>query len=113
MSAETTMGYNAFGSGKPFTVGVEEQSFLVDPVTGRQANASMAVQARLGPVEGTVERELHACPIELITEVCNSAGLIALPRSAQGRGEAFTRPADRGARGGHFPGGPLWRSSSE
>jgi carboxylate-amine ligase len=63
-----------FGSGKPFTVGVEEELFLVDPVTGRQVNASAAVQERLGPVDGTVERELHACHVELITDVCHSAG---------------------------------------
>jgi carboxylate-amine ligase len=65
---------NRFGEGRPFTVGVEEELFLVDPVTGRQANASTAVQARLGPVEGTVERELHACQVELITGVCANAG---------------------------------------
>ena len=64
---------NAFGSGKPFTVGVEEELFLVDPVTGRQANASTAVQERLGPVQGTVERELHACQVELITDVSDTA----------------------------------------
>ncbi len=67
-------GENAFGSGEPFTVGVEEELFLVDPVTGRQTNASAAVQERLGPVDGTVERELHACQVELITDVCHSAG---------------------------------------
>ena len=49
-------------------VGVEEELFLVDPVTGRQANASAAVLERLGPVRGTVERELHACQVELITD---------------------------------------------
>jgi glutamate---cysteine ligase / carboxylate-amine ligase len=64
----------AFGTGAPFTVGVEEELFLVDPVTGRQANASAAVQERLGEVKGTVERELHACHVELITDVCDSAG---------------------------------------
>jgi len=48
--------------------------FLVDPVSGRQANASTSVVQRLGPVHGTVERELHACLIELITGVCRSAG---------------------------------------
>lgn len=65
---------NEFGSREPFTVGVEEELFLVDPVTGRQTNASTAVQQRLGPVNGTVERELHACQVELITDVCRSAG---------------------------------------
>jgi len=64
---------NAFGAGEPFTVGVEEELFLVDPVSGHQANASTAVQERLGPVDGTVERELHACQVELITDVCHDA----------------------------------------
>jgi len=66
-------GENAFGSGEPFTVGVEEELFLVDPLSGRQTNASAAVLERLGPVQGTVERELHACQVELITDVCASA----------------------------------------
>jgi carboxylate-amine ligase len=65
---------NAFGTGEPFSVGVEEELFLVDPVTGRQANSSKAVLERLGPVDGSVERELHACQVELITDVCRSAG---------------------------------------
>ncbi len=64
---------NTFGAGEPFTVGVEEELFLVDPVTGAQTNASTAVQERLGPVDGTVERELHACQVELITDVCHCA----------------------------------------
>jgi carboxylate-amine ligase len=65
---------DVFGSEKPFSVGVEEELFLVDPVTGRQVNASAAVLERLGPIEGTVERELHACQVELITDICASAG---------------------------------------
>jgi carboxylate-amine ligase len=73
VNADDEMG-GAFGSREPFTVGVEEELFLVDPVTGRQANASNAVQEWLGPVRGTVERELHACQVELITDVCSSAG---------------------------------------
>ncbi len=72
MSPEA-LSENEFGSREPFTVGVEEELFLVDPVTGRQTNASAAVQARLGPVTGTVERELHACQVELISDVCHSA----------------------------------------
>jgi glutamate---cysteine ligase / carboxylate-amine ligase len=63
-----------FGSGRPFSLGVEEELFLVDPVTGKQANASAAVLDRLGEVAGTVEQELHACQVELISEVCTSAG---------------------------------------
>jgi glutamate---cysteine ligase / carboxylate-amine ligase len=58
-----------FGSSEPFSVGVEEELFLVDPLTGRQTNTSEAVLKRLGEVEGTIERELHACQVELITNV--------------------------------------------
>ncbi|MGZ6725325.1 MAG: carboxylate--amine ligase, partial [Solirubrobacteraceae bacterium] len=52
---------HCFGFSEPFSVGVEEELFLVDPLTGRQTNSSAAVLERLGEVEGTVERELHAC----------------------------------------------------
>lgn len=58
-----------FGSGDSFSIGVEEELFLVDPVTGRQTNSSVAVLERLGETAGTVEQELHACQIELITNV--------------------------------------------
>jgi carboxylate-amine ligase len=66
----------AFGSGTPFTVGVEEELFLVDPLTGRQANASAAVLDRLDleGIRGRVEPELHACHVELITDICHNAG---------------------------------------
>jgi carboxylate-amine ligase len=73
LSTDDEIG-NAFGSEAPFSVGVEEELFLVDPATGQQTNASAAVQERLGPVDGSVERELHACQIELITDVCRSVG---------------------------------------
>ncbi len=63
-----------FGSGRPFSIGVEEELFLVDPVTGRQANASAAVLDHVGEVSGAIAPELHACQIELITDVCTSAG---------------------------------------
>jgi glutamate---cysteine ligase / carboxylate-amine ligase len=71
-SRSPALSGHAFGSGSPFTVGVEEELFLVDPVTGTQINASTAVQERIGPVQGTVERELHACQLELITDVCGT-----------------------------------------
>jgi carboxylate-amine ligase len=64
---------HTFGERAPYSVGVEEELFLVDPVTGRQINASAAVQRRLGTVDGEVERELHACQVELITDICDSA----------------------------------------
>jgi glutamate---cysteine ligase / carboxylate-amine ligase len=63
-----------FGSGQPFSIGVEEELFLVDPVTGRQTNSSAAVLERLSETGGTVERELHACQIELITNVHTNVG---------------------------------------
>jgi carboxylate-amine ligase len=65
---------HAFGSSTPFSLGVEEELFLVDPATGAQIDASYAVLERIGPVDGTVERELHACQVELITGVCATAG---------------------------------------
>jgi carboxylate-amine ligase len=73
-AAHDEISSHEFGSGKPFTVGVEEELFLVDPVTGRQTNASTAVHQRMGQVDGAVARELHACQLELITDVCASAG---------------------------------------
>ncbi len=61
-----------FGESAPFSLGVEEELFLVDPVSGAQVNSSAAVIERLGPHAGTVERELHACQVELITDVCRT-----------------------------------------
>jgi glutamate---cysteine ligase / carboxylate-amine ligase len=63
-----------FGSGRSFSIGVEEELFLVDPVTGRQTNSSAAVLDRVGDVAGEVAPELHACQVELISDVCASAG---------------------------------------
>jgi len=63
-----------FGSGQAFSIGVEEELFLVDPVTGRQTNSSAAALERLGETAGTVERELHACQIELISTVHTRVG---------------------------------------
>jgi carboxylate-amine ligase len=65
---------HVFGSERPFSVGVEEELFLVDPVTGRQVNSSAAVLERVGKTDGRVERELHACQVELITDICRCAG---------------------------------------
>lgn len=49
------------------------------------------MQRRLGEVKGTVERELHACQVELITDVCHNAGeavkqLRGLRRAVRGTG---------------------------
>jgi carboxylate-amine ligase len=65
-----TAGNHAFGSGDPFTLGVEEELFLVDPVTGAQVNTAKAVLARVQSDAGTIKQELHACQVELISDVC-------------------------------------------
>lgn len=67
------MDEHRFGSGTPFSIGVEEELFLVDPITGAQANSSGAVVEQLDEVSGRVERELHACQVELITDVHSCA----------------------------------------
>ncbi len=79
-------GDHAFGSSAAFSLGVEEELFLVDPLTGAQIDASDAVLARVEAGRGTVERELHACQIELITDICattsDAVGELAGLRSA-------------------------------
>jgi carboxylate-amine ligase len=87
----TPEGEHRFGSGELFSIGVEEELFLVDPVTGAQANSSGAVLERIGEVAGQVERELHACQVELITDVHSSASdavreLLQLRRAVVGTG---------------------------
>src|SRR5215210_2878772 len=60
-----------FGTGAPFSLGVEEELLLVDPATGRLRNRGAELFERLeAPTRGQVEREVHACQIELITDVC-------------------------------------------
>ena len=64
-----------FGDGTPFTLGVEEELFLVDRATGRLRNAGAEVLEQLGTLErGEVKNELHRSQIELITGVCATAG---------------------------------------
>jgi carboxylate-amine ligase len=68
---------SSFGSEPAFSVGVEEELFLVDPVTGRQTNSAPAVLKTLEqpePRTGQIERELHSCQVELISEPRASAG---------------------------------------
>ncbi len=65
---------SAFGRHEPFTIGVEEELFLVDPRSGELLNAAEEVLEALDDVgAGTVKGEVHACQVELITEVCPSA----------------------------------------
>jgi carboxylate-amine ligase len=68
---------DSFGRGDPFSVGVEEELFLVDRLTGRQVNSSVAVREHLQGADSDwarrVEPELHACQVELISDPCASA----------------------------------------
>jgi carboxylate-amine ligase len=61
---------HAFGTGTPFSLGAEEELFLVDPVNGRMVNSSAAVTERLASAMGGIERELHAGMIEFVSDVC-------------------------------------------
>jgi hypothetical protein len=63
-----------FGSSPPFTVGVEEELFLVDPCTHEVAHAADAVLAH-GPrfVRGQILGELCDGVVELATPVCRTA----------------------------------------
>ena len=62
----------AFGSTDPFTLGVEQELFLVD-AAGRQRNAGADVLEALPEfARGQVSAEVHACQVELISGVCHS-----------------------------------------
>jgi carboxylate-amine ligase len=63
----------AFGNERPFSVGIEEELVLVDRLSGTQINSSGAVAQRVGEAPGEIERELHACQVELISPVSRSA----------------------------------------
>jgi carboxylate-amine ligase len=61
----------AFGTGIPYSLGVEEELFLVDPADGRQLDARERVLDQVAePKRGEITGEVHACQIELITDVC-------------------------------------------
>ena len=63
-----------FGTGAPFSLGVEEELLLVDPADGELRNGGAGLLERLEePPRGTVEREVHACQVELITDICSNA----------------------------------------
>jgi carboxylate-amine ligase len=63
-----------FGDGTPYTLGVEEELFLVDADSGRQIDAREEVLERVDPpARGEVTGEVHACEVELITDVCATA----------------------------------------
>ncbi len=62
-----------FGDGDPFTLGLEEELFLVDPDDGRLLNTGPDVIEQLGELpRGEISSELHRSQIELITGVCTT-----------------------------------------
>lgn len=62
-----------FGEEQPFSLGLEEELFLVDPADGRLINAGSEVLEQLGELErGDVKSELHRSQIEVITGVCGT-----------------------------------------
>jgi carboxylate-amine ligase len=62
-----------FGEGEPFSLGLEEELFLVDPEQGQLRNCGAEVLEQLGTLErGEVKSELHRSQIELITDVCRT-----------------------------------------
>jgi carboxylate-amine ligase len=64
-----------FGEGEPFSLGLEEELFLVDAGDGRLLNTGPDVLEQLGELErGEVKSELHRSQIELITGVCGTVG---------------------------------------
>jgi carboxylate-amine ligase len=63
-----------FGDGTPYSLGVEEELFLVDPDSGRQIDARETVLGRVeAPSRGEITGEVNACEVELITDVCRTA----------------------------------------
>jgi gamma-glutamyl:cysteine ligase YbdK (ATP-grasp superfamily) len=63
-----------FAESDPFTLGVEEELLLGDPRDGAQLNAGAQVLEHLAePQRGEVKGEVHACQVELITDVCVNA----------------------------------------
>ena len=62
-----------FGEGEPFTIGLEEELFVVDPGDGRLVNSGPEVLEQLGDLpRGEVKNELHRSQLELITGVCTT-----------------------------------------
>nr|MDQ3572778.1 glutamate-cysteine ligase family protein [Actinomycetota bacterium] len=65
---------HAFGGGKPFTVGIEEELFLVDSETGSlRANASQVLARIEGERDGLVGNEIFANELELRSSPAASA----------------------------------------
>jgi glutamate---cysteine ligase / carboxylate-amine ligase len=64
-----------FGAEPDFSLGVEEELFVVEPGSGRLLNRAPELAEQIAPGGGAqVKTELHACQLELITPVCETVG---------------------------------------
>ena len=64
-----------FGEEEPFSLGLEEELFVVDAGDGRLLNTGPDVLEQLGePERGDIKSELHRSQIELITGICRTVG---------------------------------------
>jgi carboxylate-amine ligase len=60
-----------FGGSERYSLGVEEELFLVDAQDGHQIDGRKTVlESVREPARGEITGEVHACEIELITDVC-------------------------------------------
>ncbi len=65
---------HGFGRSDPFTVGVEEELLLVDPVTRALSHTSSEVLEAMGASPANAGHEAFASEIELRTSACRTAG---------------------------------------
>jgi carboxylate-amine ligase len=78
---------HCFGTGEPFSLGVEEELFLVHARDGHQLDARERVLDEVEqPERGEITGEVHACEVELITDICRTSaeavGVLAELRQA-------------------------------
>ena len=62
-----------YGSSPPFTVGVEEELFLVDPRTHAPVHTAAEVLAVMEVPERAADHEAYACEVELRSPPCQNA----------------------------------------
>ena len=68
---------HAFGSGEPFSLGVEEELLLVEPGTHALANESGRLVDALGMDPSVVRHDIYEAQIELSSSVCRDAASAA------------------------------------
>jgi carboxylate-amine ligase len=73
MTSSDPLRHPRFTDERPFSIGIEEELFLVDPRDGTQLDAREEVLGAVGePPRGEVTGEVHACEVELISGVCET-----------------------------------------